>query len=238
MYAALNILNIPCFHSFSLLSRIPDCKTWSAALDVKFFSRGAPFTLTQWDQLLSDYAAITDVPATPFAEDLIAAYPDAKVILMERDIDSWFTSFDNNVIKTTWATYSQFIGSVDPWYVGPLKDMHMRWVRGWMGANSEEEMRRVAKRHYREHNEMVRRITPKERLLEYKMGSGWGPLCEFLGKDVPGVEFPRVNEAEALQEKIAIILRRGAGNLLKRILTIVGPLLVAGGWAVWYRSRY
>ncbi|KAL8842021.1 MAG: hypothetical protein Q9176_002959 [Flavoplaca citrina] len=73
MYAALNILDIPCFHSFSLLSRIPDCKTWSAALDAKFFSRGSPFTLTQWDQLLSDYAAITDVPATPFAEDLIAA---------------------------------------------------------------------------------------------------------------------------------------------------------------------
>ncbi|KAL9617638.1 MAG: hypothetical protein Q9204_008472 [Flavoplaca sp. TL-2023a] len=238
MYAALNVLNLPCFHSFSLFSRVPDCKFWSAALDAKFFSKGAPFTLTQWDQLLSDYAAVTDVPATPFAEDLIAAYPDAKVILMERDIDSWFTSFDDNIIKPVWARYTQFIGSVDPWYVGPLKDLHMRWVRGWMGANSEEEMRRVAKRHYREHNEMVRRITPKERLLEYKMGSGWGPLCEFLGKDVPGVEFPRVNEAAALQEKIAIILRRGAGNLLKRILILGGPLLVAGGWAIWYRSSY
>ena len=237
MYAALNVLNLPCFHSFPLLSRIPDCKTWSAALDVKFFSLGSPFTftLTQWDQLLSDYAAITDVPATPFAEDLIAAYPDAKITLMERDIDSWFTSFDNNVVKTTWTTYAQFIGSVDPWYVGPLKDMHMRWVRGWMGANSEEEMRRVTKWHYRDHNEMVRRVTPKERLLEYRMGSGWGPLREFLGKDVPGVEFPRVNEAAALQEKVAIILRTGAGNLLKRILILGGPLLVAGGWAVWYR---
>ncbi|KAI4270504.1 MAG: hypothetical protein LQ337_006635 [Flavoplaca oasis] len=235
MSAALNILNLPCFHSFSLLSRIPDCKTWSAALDAKFYSHGSPFTLTQWDQLLSDYAAITDVPATPFAEDLITAYPDAKIILMERDIDSWFTSFDNNVIKTIWAPYTQFIGSVDPWYVGPLKDMHMRWVRGWMAAHSEEEMRRVAKRCYREHNEMVRRITPTERLLEYRMGSGWGPLCEFLGKDVPDVEFPRVNEAAALQEKIAIILRRGAGNVLKRVLVVVGPLLVAGIWVGWYR---
>ncbi|KAL8889808.1 MAG: hypothetical protein Q9192_005964 [Flavoplaca navasiana] len=235
MYAALNILNLPCFHSFSLFSRVPDCKFWSAALDAKFFSKGAPFTLTQWDQLLSDYAAVTDVPATPFAEDLIAAYPDAKVILMERDIDAWFTSFDDNIIKPFWARYTQFIGSVDLWYAGPLKDMHMRWVRGWMGANSEEEMRRVAKRHYREHNEMVRRVTPKERLLEYRMGSGWGPLCEFLGKEVPGVEFPRVNEAAALQEKIAIILRRGAGNVLKRVLVVVGPLLVAGVWVGWYR---
>ncbi|KAI4267829.1 MAG: hypothetical protein L6R38_008074 [Xanthoria sp. 2 TBL-2021] len=235
MYAALNMVGLPCFHSFSLYSRIQDCSTWSAALDAKFFNRGPKFTKTEWDQLLSEYAAITDVPATAFAEELVSAYPDAKVILMERDIDSWFTSFDNAIIKPIWNWTTQFIGSVDPWYVGPLKDLHMRWVRGWMESHSEDEMRRKAKPHYREHNALVRRITPNEKLLEYKMGSGWEPLCRFLGKPIPDVDFPRVNETAALQEKISIILQRGAFNFLKRIMLVVGPLLLAGLWAAKYR---
>ncbi|KAL8649539.1 MAG: hypothetical protein Q9226_005535 [Calogaya cf. arnoldii] len=236
MYAALNILSLPCFHSFCLFSRVRDCPTWSTALDAKFFNRGTPFTRKQWDQLLGEYAAITDVPATCFAEDLIAAYPDAKVILMERDIDSWFKSFDTAIIVPMWARWTQFIGKVDPWFVGPLHDMHMRWVRGWLGSHDEEEMRRKAKAHYKEHNALVRRVTPKERLLEYKMGSGWEPLCTFLGKPIPDVEFPRVNEAAALQEKISIILQRGAVNFLYGIMLVVGPVLLAvGPWVVKYR---
>ncbi|CAO1603122.1 hypothetical protein XANCAGTX0491_006715 [Xanthoria calcicola] len=235
MYSALNILGLPCFHSFSLYSRIQDCSMWSAALDAKFFNKGSKFTRKEWDQLLSDYAAVTDVPAVCFAEDLVSAYPDAKVILMEREIDSWFTSFDTAVIKAVWNRTNLFIGSIDPWFVGPLKDLHLRWVRGWMHSHSEDEMRRKAKAHYREHYALVRRITPKERLLEYKMGSGWEPLCDFLGKPIPDVDFPRVNETAALQEKISLIIQRGAVNFLKRILLIVGPLLLAGLWAVKYR---
>ncbi|OJD20638.1 hypothetical protein ACJ73_08028, partial [Blastomyces percursus] len=48
---------------------------------------------------------------------------------------------------------------------------------------------------YRRHYANVRRLVPKERLLEYKLGSGWEPLCEFFGKEVPGpeVEFPCMN---------------------------------------------
>ena len=46
---------------------------------------------------------------------------------------------------------------------------------------------------------MVRKLVPKERLLEYRIEDGWGPLCEFLGEDVSlleGEEFPKGNSAE------------------------------------------
>jgi hypothetical protein len=33
--------------------------------------------------------AVTDMPAAYFAEELIAAYPDAKVILTVRNVDDW-----------------------------------------------------------------------------------------------------------------------------------------------------
>lgn len=42
---------------------------------------------------------------------------------------------------------------------------------------------------------MIRGLVPKERLLEWYIDDGWEPLCEFLGKPVPDVEFPHANAA-------------------------------------------
>ena len=34
---------------------------------------------------------------------------------------------------------------------------------------------------------------PPERLLIFRPGDGWGPLCDFLGLPVPDTPFPRTN---------------------------------------------
>jgi hypothetical protein len=40
-------------------------------------------------------------------------------------------------------------------------------------------------------------LVPSEKLLEFNVKEGWGPLCSFLGKRVPeGRLFPRQNDAE------------------------------------------
>ena len=36
---------------------------------------------------------------------------------------------------------------------------------------------------------------PQDQLLVYKVGDGWGSLCEFLGHDVPDRAFPHENRA-------------------------------------------
>lgn len=33
-----------------------------------------------------------------------------------------------------------------------------------------------------------------KKFLEYKTGSGWGPLCEFLGLPVPDTDYPRSDD--------------------------------------------
>ena len=43
------------------------------------------------------------------------------------------------------------------------------------------------------HYNKVLEMIPSERLLEYKFSDGWGPLCEFVGKDVPSTEVPHLN---------------------------------------------
>lgn len=53
---------------------------------------------------------------------------------------------------------------------------------------------------YEEHNARVRALVPKERLLEFHPRDGWGPLCGFLGKDVPEGEFPKFNETRVWRE--------------------------------------
>jgi len=228
MQTAFNLLGIPCCHSFSLYNHVQDCAMWVSAFDAKFRGKRVPFTRTEWDQLLAEYGAVADVPALAFSENLISVYPEAKVVLMERDIDNWYTSFDDAVVKVMWGTWGHLIANLDPWFVGPIRDVHLRWAKDWMGVNSAEEMRMKAKDKYREHYELMRRIVPRERLLEYKLGSGWEPLCNSLGKEVPDVEFPRVNETASMHEKMSIIAGRGMRNLLKRVLLWTGPLIVAG----------
>eukprot|EP00521_Asterionellopsis_glacialis_P002703 CAMPEP_0195259542 /NCGR_PEP_ID=MMETSP0706-20130129/8023_1 /TAXON_ID=33640 /ORGANISM="Asterionellopsis glacialis, Strain CCMP134" /LENGTH=80 /DNA_ID=CAMNT_0040313055 /DNA_START=27 /DNA_END=269 /DNA_ORIENTATION=- len=40
---------------------------------------------------------------------------------------------------------------------------------------------------------------PKDQLLVFNVKEGWDPLCKFLGKTVPTVSFPNVNESEDLK---------------------------------------
>lgn len=122
---------------------------FTAALDAKYFGKyirkvqtcqiqanfawsgkGQPFERTDWDQLLGNFAAVSDVPIICFAKELIEAYPEAKVILVERDLESWYESFDNAVIAATWNPLIMFISRYDKRYLGPLKDMSHRWING------------------------------------------------------------------------------------------------------------
>jgi Sulfotransferase domain len=49
---------------------------------------------------------------------------------------------------------------------------------------------------YRRHNDAVRAEAPKQRLLEWRAGDGWGPLAGALGVPAPGTPFPHVNTRE------------------------------------------
>ena len=200
---------------------------WNEALDAKYLGRGPAFTRPDWDRLLGSYSAVSaDPPAVAFAAELVAAYPAAKVILVEREIESWYRSFDSNIIDAQWSPYISFVSALDPWLLGPVRRCHRRWATGWMDSHSADEMRAKARGAYRDHYELVRRVTPKDRLLEFRLKDGWGPLCDFLGKPVPEVPFPRVNDTEALQELLSIVIKRGLYNALMRVIKYASPFAV------------
>lgn len=236
MQAALTILGYPCYHSLLWFStNIGDTEMWNEALDAKYFGKGTPFTRAEWDQLLHDFGAACEVPTCAFAEELIEAYPEAKVVLVDRDIDRWYSSFDKAVIQNMWNPWMNRIADIDPWFVGPMGGTHGRWARGWLNSHSADEMRARAKDNYRKHYALVRRVTPKERLLEFRLRDGWVPLCEFLGKSIPDVPFPRINEGEYLDEKIRLLVRRGLEKAVAKVMVYVMAVVVVSlGW--WYYS--
>jgi hypothetical protein len=79
----------------------------------------------------------------------------------------------------------------------------------------------------------------RERLLDYRLGEGWGPLCEFLGKEVPvGLEFPRVNETVAFKEKTTIMIKLAGKRMLRKWAPFVVGVVAAWGIGLWYKEWF
>lgn len=81
-----------CYHMMSAsVENPPDCLMWQDAFAAKFDGVGT-FGRAEWDKLLGHCMAVCDWPAVAFAKELIEAYPEAKVLLTTRDVDSWHSS--------------------------------------------------------------------------------------------------------------------------------------------------
>ncbi|KAE8347189.1 hypothetical protein BDV24DRAFT_157488 [Aspergillus arachidicola] len=231
MCNALEILGLPCWHSTQFMStRFGDIEMWQEAVDRKFFGAGPKFGRQEFDQLLHDFGAVSsDTPAIAFADDLIEAYPEAKVVLVERDIDSWYESWMNTVIKNTYDPFVTVVYHIDRFFTRPIARIHITTFQGWLGISNPEDARLKSKAKYRQHYELVRSITPKDRLLEYKLSDGWEPLCEFLGKPVPDQPFPHLNEKKWVDEKLQLLLSQGMKRLAWKVfLYVLAPLTLAG----------
>lgn len=73
----------------------------------------------------------------------------------------------------------------------------------------------------------MRSLVPKENLLEYKMGEGWKPLCDFLEVPVPeGKKFPRTNDTDGFVDRCRRRNRMQMLNVLFRA-TVVGGSFAA-----------
>lgn len=178
-----------------------------------------------------------DLPAAAFIPDLIAAYPDAKVVLVERPVDDWYRSMSNTLEPLVKDRIFRILSWIDPEYTGLWHPMlRSLWV-GLYGpaSNAFAVNGRVV---YQKQYAQVRDLVSKEHLYEMRIGEGWEGLCQFLDKNVPDTPFPRTNEAEQfhytlrLMKKLA--LRRAVWRLLPGLSIIVALTAVSVGlWLRW-----
>jgi hypothetical protein len=158
-----------------------------------------------YDDVFKKYRATVDFPACTYYRDLMAAYPDAKVLLSVRDSEGWWKSFDKLMRVNASMRWLIFIPPVRRFYrlVGQLKQE----VFG--GEPDRDRYIRV----YEEHNAKVQAEVPPEKLLVWDVKDGWEPICEWLGVDVPEIPFPHSN---AGMDDIKAKIRAGAlGFFLK-----------------------
>ncbi|KAK5988336.1 hypothetical protein PT974_12486 [Cladobotryum mycophilum] len=234
--AALRELGLNPYH-FSEISKNNKNKhfeTWLKAVRAKYDGVGEPFKGDDFDQLLWNYDAVSDDPCCLFVEELIAAYPDAKVILTTRESEAWLKSMRSFIIEIlTWRSYD-FLSLFDREFTAPYLALLNRTTRVLSKGQTpyKQSARPALLQSFDAHQELVRRVVPKERLLEFNPKQGWEPLCEFLDMPTPKGDFPHLNSTrDAIQLETELFWARWywvAQRMGKRM-----GMIVAVGTALW-----
>ncbi|OJJ56434.1 hypothetical protein ASPSYDRAFT_59741 [Aspergillus sydowii CBS 593.65] len=208
-------------------------RAWAKLIRRKYGADGTVpgdtgLTRDDFDAYISQFEAVTDLPWPTFAREMIAAYPEARVVLNRRsDVDAWYRSYCTVLKPLT----SGLFYHVFPWFQADLY-----WTRRFVDELLKPYFYGSWERHgkwvYEEHSAMVRGLVPGDNLLEWGVEEGWGPLCEFLDKETPAEEFPSGNTPEylkaAYEADLMPLLVRAQRNIAISVgcLCVIGALLV------------
>eukprot|EP00093_Oithona_nana_P004925 04925.XXX_165360_166169_1 [CDS] Oithona nana genome sequencing. len=201
--ALSHLLNGPVHHMYYCIENGQEQNPfWDKALDGKIDSNGLREAFENWG-----LRASVDYPSSYFYKELIAAFPNAKVLLSIRDPESWYTSVKN----TIWAGHQ--LGKRFPlslfyylnseasarWHMIDKLTIHKsdgrKGLFDTISAGKEESVKL-----YEEWIDEVKTTVPPENLLIFHVKEGWKPLCQFLDLPEPSIPFPRSNDAEAMQK--------------------------------------
>ncbi|KAJ4326981.1 hypothetical protein N0V84_002594 [Fusarium piperis] len=244
-----------CYHMHSMVQDTSHVPEWVRAFEAKYAGRGT-FTRADWDRLLGDCQAVCDAPAAFLGPELAEAYPEAKVIILNRDPEKWYDSVLNSIYTMTkpkgfWLTLSMIYCFV---FDTSLHNMagYSKAVRKWVLKYDHGEEKDKALAWYKAQYDEYRERIPAERRIEYTISDGWGPLCEYLDVPVPMVEdpetgkkveapFPRLNDREMFQENSKRMLKKSRAKANDNVLSAVGRLALLGvagyaGYLAW-RTR-
>jgi hypothetical protein len=153
------------------------------------------------ERLFAGYAAAVDWPACVLWRELLAFYPDARVVLTVRDPVDWYESFSRTIL----ARSENLPPIVSP-AIRALYDLSREVILGQtFGGRAADASHAIAI--YNAHNAAAIAALPADRLLVYDVASGWDVLCEFLGSPVPDRPFPRANAGDGF----GLSLRDSAG---------------------------
>ena len=225
-------------HGFHLIdpANVGECVQWYRLALAKFRQPTNPAFLNrqEFDKVLGNCEAVTDMPSASFAPELLRAYPEAKVILNKRsDIDAWYESQRNTIdlIFRDWPTWSRQWFESEVFWIARI----MIWVaRAPYDWDFKANGKAVYASHYAKAEEECRR--QGREWLEWKVQDGWEPLCRFLDKSVPDKLFPNENAlaSGSFAQKRAVAhaqrRRRADRNILIAAVVVTAGLVAVAGW--------
>jgi hypothetical protein len=142
-------------------------------------------------RLLARWDACKAHPAMFFPEDVLEAFPAARVILLEREDEAWLASY---------AAMRRSLRRLDRWLgglarIGALTRLFRATTFAVYGDPERDPQATLAAR--RALHERVAALVPAERLLRFDVREGWEPLCAFLDRPVPNCPFPWTNRRQS-----------------------------------------
>lgn len=179
------LLGAPCYHMLECFQRPDDPARWQAAMQGE---------AVDWDAMLADFAATVDWPAAACWKELAAAYPDALILHSERPADEWFRSADRTILEGFKKPREEWDEpGTNAWW-----DMAVTMLEGRFTPDFLD--RDAAMAAVDAWNADVRATAPADRLLIWRTGDGWEPICEALGLPVPEAPFPHTNTTEEFRK--------------------------------------
>jgi len=173
------LLGAPCYHMAEVFGKPEHLPLWHGA------TRGK---LPDWHALMRGYAAAVDWPASAFWPELSASFPDALVLLSVRDSDSWWRSANGTIFPATERAPSvEWREMIDGMFATRF--------------TSEIRDRDASIAAFERHNAEVRARVPASRLLEWRAGDGWAPICKRLGLPIPAEPFPHTNTTAEFNDR-------------------------------------
>ncbi|KAF2096155.1 hypothetical protein NA57DRAFT_59213 [Rhizodiscina lignyota] len=200
LHHTLTELGFHVYHHADLIQDVPrikrDYELWTDAFDANFNGKGKRWGKREFERILYDYDVIGDIPLSVFVDDLLVAYPDAKVILTNRPAKSWYGSMRRTILRWHMSPLIRFIAYFDHDIFGPLFAATNPCINLFTGDDWRGE--KGAMKAYNEHYEHVRRACRAggRELLEYNQPYEYGPLCEFLNIEAPKEDYPVANSTK------------------------------------------
>ena len=139
-----------------------------------------------WEKAYAGYNSAVDFPTCYYWREVTAHYPDAPLILTVRSSENWYASMTKSIFPILKKL-------TDPESIGLAMIS-----QGTFDGRIDDPDYAVAV--YEKHNAEIQSAFSSDRLLVYELGSGWAPLCKFLGKPIPDEDYPHSNTGEEFNE--------------------------------------
>jgi hypothetical protein len=179
----------PCHHMEEVFQHPEQIPLWLAV------ARGE----ADWDAVFRGYNSAVDFPTQHWYRDVMAHWPDARVILTVRDPDGWYRSTRATIYAISQDIPNRWVGRFFPVVGGAFRLTPVIW-RDLYGGRFLDRDHAVAI--YQRHIEEVKAHVPADKLLVFDLKQGWAPLCEFLGVPVPSHAFPNRNDTAEFLERV------------------------------------
>ncbi|KAJ7474717.1 hypothetical protein FB451DRAFT_1397599 [Mycena latifolia] len=164
---------------------------WTVAIKAKFYGEATPFgrEIQAIGAIIIIMQTVTDASHLLPAAELVAAYPAAKVALTKRSMESWWKSYEATIVPALKPSLQlRLLRWLDPVNSVKRERLLQLIAEALFGTGLEHVAEDIAKALFLAHYDEVRRLAPKDRLLEFEVKEA---IDESSGQGGAGFAFPK-----------------------------------------------